>query len=150
MSKIDDKIQEALREDLPAQVGDVLRERLKEADKLEEQKEQLEQEVESLKDKNRKLQKRINDERDLDKERNELEVKAEELEDKRREQEVFEAKLKAEEAEKRAGLAEKFVDKVFRSPVYRKHINKPVPVDYGQGGGESVEYHSQDETTEVD
>jgi predicted RNase H-like nuclease (RuvC/YqgF family) len=119
---MEQEIKDIIAKNLPQHVGDVLKERLNKADKLEAEVDYLNRVLsEANKDINNFKEK-------LEKERqhiySEQQLKAEwsKLEERERNLEVEMLKLKLEESQKRADVSTKLVETIFRSPVYRKHV----------------------------
>jgi len=119
---MEQEIKDIISKNLPQHVGDVLKERLNKADKLEAEVDYLNR---VLSEANKDIS---NFKEKLEKERqhtySEQQLKAEwsKLEERERNLEVEMLKLKLEESQKRADVSTKLVETVFRSPVYRKHV----------------------------
>jgi predicted RNase H-like nuclease (RuvC/YqgF family) len=119
---MEQEIKDIIAKNLPQHVGDVLKERLNKADKLEAEVDYLNR---VLSEANKDIS---NFKEKLEKERqhtySEQQLKAEwsKLEERERNLEVEMLKLKLEESQKRADVSTKLVETVFRSPVYRKHV----------------------------
>lgn len=127
MKEINDKIQKAIEENLPKQMGDVLQKRFAELEKIESDHNDLKQLYENQSNDVKALRK------DLEKTGSDLAIKEEILKDiSEREKavtarenaaEVNELKYKLDESEKRAVEMHGLVQTVFKSPVYRKSYN---------------------------
>jgi hypothetical protein len=121
---MENEIKAIIEKNLPEQVGNVLKIRLEKAEKDAVRVEELISNCDA-KDKRimcleNQLQKhRIIDQREVD--INVRELKVAEAE---RSQKVFQAELRAAEAEKRANEIAGFTGMVFRSPVFRKTIDE--------------------------
>jgi hypothetical protein len=131
---MEQEIKEIIAKNLPQHVGDVLKERLNKADKLEA-------EVDYLNKVLAEAQKDINIFKEkLEKERqhtySEQQLKAEwsKLEERERNLELAMLKLKLEESERRADVSTRLVETVFRSPVYRKHVENMTFSSYDNQG----------------
>jgi len=134
------EIQEIIEKNLPAQVGDVLKKRLDQADTLEARVKLLESEISTA----RKFSNDLTAENAELKEKMEfhasIDERKSEVLDRENRQGIFEAKLKATEAENRANEISGFVQMVFKSPVFRKSYmhdsmnTMTVPAHYDQAG----------------
>lgn len=117
---MNEEIKKIIEKNLPAQVGDVLKQRLEQAEK---DAVILKQQEEALISRNATIagfEKQIAEYKKLDERNNKLEEREKAVETKERNSKVFEAELKATEAEKRANELFGFVGMVFKSPIFRK------------------------------
>ena len=118
------EIQELIAKNLPAQVGEVLKKRLEDADKYEvlvkAQKEMLNDKDGEIKCLKAEIEKYMK----FDTRNSELDQREREISKRENTMEVWEAKLKLAEAEKRISDNVNFVGMVFKSPVFRKYTNE--------------------------
>lgn len=114
------EIEEIIKKNLPAQVGEVLKTRLEQAERdantVKSQSEQIVSKTATILG----LEKTISDYKQFDNRNSALEAREKAVAEKERNQKVFEAELKLAEAEKRTADATNFVGMVFKSPIYRK------------------------------
>lgn len=114
------EIEEIIKKNLPAQVGETLRKTLEQGEKY---KVELDATVHSFECERKKvvaLESRIDEYKKSDERNSKLEARETAVSEKERNQKVFEAELKLAEAEKRTTDATNFVGMVFKSPIYRK------------------------------
>ena len=131
---MEQEIKDIIAKNLPQHVGDVLRERLSKADndafrieRLEDFVVQKDVTINELTAEIRKLTSMLDTQTDL----KERERKVQERENQF-ELEIM--KLKLESAEKKTDLMSGLVNTVFRSPVYRKHIENMTLSSYDNMG----------------
>lgn len=141
---MEQEIQDIIAKNLPAQVGDTLKLRLLQADTLEARVKELERDytvqaqmIKDLRRENDQLHKDLSTHTDIS-------LREETVSKRERAMDVFEAKLKAEEAEKRATELHGIVQTVFKSPVYRRNYYSGTHYD-GQGKNIPI-IHGSDET----
>lgn len=132
------EIKQIISENLPEQVGNVLKARLEKAESdkihLEELKKvasQYSDEISNLQKDNQKLREKLHWVHELEK--RELEI-----EKRERNIELEISKIQLAEAEKRNGEMSLLVQTVFRSPVYRKHIDNMSLSSYDSMGRMNV------------
>jgi hypothetical protein len=128
------EISEIIKKHLPAQVGDVLKERLKQADQDATDLENAEKALLARGVDIDRLQKQVAEYRALDARNAELATREELVADRERHQNVFAAELKALEAEKRASELAGFVGMVFRSPIFRTSYQNDLFSNYNSQG----------------
>lgn len=131
---MEQEIKEIIAKNLPQHVGDVLRERLKTADKLEAQVVSLEDKLEDSRKMVIFLEKELVKEKEHRYSEENLEKKWEELKEKERNMEIEMLNLKLEESQKRADVSTRLVETVFKSPVYRKHVENMTLSSYDSQG----------------
>ena len=119
---MEQEIKDIIAKNLPQHVGDVLRTRLSEADKLESEVKYLNKELANHKKDIEYLKEKLEKERQHTYSEQQLKAEWSKLEERERNLEVEMLKLKLEESQKRADVSTKLVETVFRSPVYRKHV----------------------------
>lgn len=131
---MEQEIKDIIAKNLPQHVGEVLREKLEQADRdavrvkrLESVLDEKEEYVNKLENQNRELSARISDE-------NTLKQRERAVEDKERNLELEMLKLKLAESEKRNSIGTQLVETVFRSPVYRKHVENMTFSSYDNQG----------------
>lgn len=142
------EIQKIIAEHLPEQVGAVLKKKLQRADddahdiivlreNLLKKDQQLSHQNEVIADLRSKIIKA-----------SELESWEQELNKRQRDMEIEILKLKLEEAEKRNSIGERFVEQIFRSPVYRKRVESITHGSYDAAGRYSTTHSTPiNETT---
>lgn len=128
------EIKDIIAKNLPQHVGEIIRERLNKADedaaqvdKLYKTLAQKEATLSDLSIENAKLVSMLDKQIDI-KDREKA------VEERERNLEIEMLKLKLEESEKRNIIGTQLVDTVFRSPVYRKHIENTVFSSYDNQG----------------
>lgn len=131
------EMQEVIKKNLPAEVGDVLRQELA-AGKLAQERLLL------IEEQNKELTKRVDKYRLREVEMESVLNREKAVTERENKAEVESFRLKAEESEKRAILAVLLVEKVFRSPVYSKNITESKN-SYDNGSSKS-ESGSRNET----
>lgn len=116
------EIQKVITDNLPEQVGKVLRHKLEQADKdkidLELYQEEIQRNhltIKGLEKEVSDLRQRINAEMDLER-------MAADIKERERGLTIEILKVRLEESDKRNSIGQHLVEQVFRSPVYRKHI----------------------------
>lgn len=121
---VEKEIEEIIKKNLPAQVGEVLKTRLEQAERdtntVKRQLEQIISKTATIVE----LEKTIADYKQFDERNSKLEVREKAVAEKERNYKVFEAELKLNEAEKRTNDAVNFVGMVFKSPVFRKTVSE--------------------------
>lgn len=131
---MEQEIKDIIAKNLPQHVGEVLREKLEQADRdavrvkrLESILEEKEEYVNKLENQNREFSARISDGLAL-------QQRERAVEDKERNLELEMLKLKLAESEKRNDIGTRLVETVFRSPVYRKHVENMTFSSYDNQG----------------
>lgn len=116
------EIEEIIKKNLPAQVGEVLKKQLDQAEKdaatVIHQKERIEQQQTEINALSVKLQKHY----DLDQREAEIKTRELNVSDKERAIEVFALQIRLEEANKRAELISGFTAALVRNTEFRKTI----------------------------
>lgn len=143
-----EEIKVIIEKNLPAQVGDVLKIRLKQADK---DAEELKATVIAYNNARKEIElhlAKIEEYRKLDERNAALNKREEDVSERERNKKVWEAELKLSEAEKRISENVNFVGMVFRSPIYRKSTSEYYNhMDHYTNGG-SEKYKSSQNSTE--
>lgn len=119
-----DEINEIIKKNLPAQVGELLKQRL---DQAESDAKELIRYKQADTDKAkiiRELEETIKEYKKQDDRNSKLELREKEVEQAERNRKVFEAELKLAEAEKRLADNTNFVGMVFKSPIFRKSTSE--------------------------
>jgi len=147
---ISKEVRQAINSKLPKEVGDALSERLEKIDKLEATNEQLEAELEKIKIDLENANSKLASHKELDEREKILNERDRDITSRENKMDVHDAQIKAEQAEERAKEAKQFVEMIFHSPVYRKAIDKPIPISYGQGQGTSIQHEIQTEEKTVE
>lgn len=131
---MEQEIKDIIAKNLPQHVGEVLKQRLDQADRdavelkrLESVLDKKEVYVNKLEQQNYELKIKISDE-------NALQQRERAVEDRERNLELEMLKLKLEESEKRNHIGTQLVETVFRSPVYRKHVENMTFSSYDNQG----------------
>jgi hypothetical protein len=124
---LSDEVKLSIEKNLPGEVGSVLKQRLLQADTDATEVMALRGEIKLLKDDLNKLSV-------LKKTLDSLEARDAAIAKREQAMEVFEAKLKQAESDKRADAVTKIVELVFHSPVYFRSVNGSVPFPSGQYG----------------
>lgn len=145
------EIQKIIAENLPEQVGVVLRKKLERAENdahdnivLRESLEKKDKEITHLKNV-------VEDLRDKISKYVDLKQWSEELEKRQRDMDIEILKLKLEESEKRGLIGERFVEQIFRSPIYRKHVESITHGSYDAAGRYSTTHSTPvNETTSIE
>lgn len=114
------KIEKAIAEDLPKQVGEVLQSELKELEVLRKQSEKDKAEIKKLKEHNNELLSTISSHKQLDKRAKELKSRENVLESKQRNLDLNILEIKLEEANKRADVVTQFTSGLVRNTEVRK------------------------------
>ncbi len=140
------EIKKIIEENLPAQVGDVLKKRLEQADR----------DVDTIKTLETNLKKRTGELKEANKEietlrerwlrDDELKQRDETLTKRENKINVFQAELRAQEAQNRADEIFSLVDSVFKNPRIRKSIFNQHEYHNEKGG--NVLFPTQEEITE--
>lgn len=124
MENLQKEISEAIDKNLPNQVGEILKKRLEKADSdavlLEQQRKNIKNQGETIGNLEEKLNKHL----ELDTKLNFLIMCEKELIKKENSQKVFEAELKMNAADSKVVMLQDVMQTVFKSPVYKKHIEK--------------------------
>lgn len=133
------EIKEVIEKHLTKQVGEKLQERLALVDKLEKELADLKRSKEWTDKVNADLRHELYSHKQLDERTANVDVREKAVAKRESVQDVFEARLKQEEAEKRANQAVDLVRLVFKSPVYRTEVHG------GRSGGNGM-YEGHNET----
>lgn len=119
---MEQEIKDIIAKNLPQHVGDVLRERLNKADQFEAEVDYLKKALAEANEDIDDLREKLNKERLHTYSEEQLKSELFRVGERERNLEVEMLKLKLDESEKRADIGTKLVETVFRSPVYRKHV----------------------------
>jgi hypothetical protein len=119
---MEQEIKEIIAKNLPQHVGDVLKSRLADADRLEYEVVKLESSLSAAQKDIEHLKEKLQEERNHTYSEEQLKSELFRVGERERKLEMEMLKLKLEESEKRADISTKLVETVFRSPVYRKHV----------------------------
>ena len=144
------EIQQIIAQHLPEQVGLALRKKLERADNdahdntiLREKLEQRDKEIQHLEGVVADLRHKIGVEK-------ELKQWEADLDQRQRNMDIEILKLKLEESEKRALIGDRYVEQIFKSPIYRKHIESLQHGTYDAQGRYSITGTSPlNETTSI-
>lgn len=117
------EIEEIIKKNLPAQVGDVLKARLFKADVDEKALEAANKNIAALNSQVTTLQNTIAEHRKNDERNAGLDAREKALMERERIQEVTELKIKLEEANKRADMVQNFTLGLVRNIEFRKSIS---------------------------
>lgn len=120
------EIEEIIKKNLPAQVGDVLKARLEQAGLDAVKVKQLEGTLLHRNSEITNLNKTIEEYRKLDERNSKLDAREKGIEERERKQDVWEANLKVTEMEKRITDNTNFVGMVFKSPIFRKTTSESI------------------------
>jgi hypothetical protein len=131
---MEQEIKEIIAKNLPQHVGDVLKSRLADADRLEYEVVKLESALSSSQKDIEHLKEKLQEERNHTYSEQQLKTEWFKLEERERKLEIEILKLKLDESEKRADISTKLVETVFRSPVYRKHVENMTLGSYDNQG----------------
>lgn len=131
---MEQEIKEIIAKNLPQHVGDVLRTRLAHADKLELEINLLRDRYEDAQNIIKSLEKELEKEKDHRLSEISLKREWELIEERERNMEIEFLKLKLEESEKRTSFGNHLVEMVFKSPVYRKHVENMTLSSYDSQG----------------
>ena len=131
---MEQEIKEIITKNLPQHVGDVLKERLNKADKLEKEVDYLNKVLAEAQKDIEHLKEKLQEERNHTYSEQQLKTELFRVEERERKLEMEILKLKLEESEKRADISTKLVETVFRSPVYRKHVENMTLGSYDVAG----------------
>lgn len=143
------EILDIISKNLPEQVGSVLKKRLEEAEVDKKRIEQLENSVKYNTDKVLTLEKQLTEYKVLEVRQKVLDSREQEISKRENNQRVWEAELKALEADKRANELAGFVGMVFKSPIFRKSVSGYQYVPNGQYGQiQQSHNHMEEETQE--
>lgn len=134
-SVITPEIRKMIEDQLPGQVGTILKDRLALLDKLEPLSRTLTQETLDLRAKVEGLEKQILDQTALDKKRAELTTLQEDVARRERDMKVTMLELRAAEAEKRADNAYELVRTLVKTPDRIKTITESANTPVGVNGG---------------
>jgi len=131
---MEQEIKDIIAKNLPQHVGEVLKQRLDQADRdavelkrLESVLDKKEEYINKLENQNREFSARISDGLAL-------QQRERAIEDRERNLELEMLKLKLAESEKRNTIGTQLVETVFRSPVYRKHVENMTFSSYDNQG----------------
>lgn len=119
MSQLNKDLYEAIDKNLAAQVGTVLKERLEKAEKDADRIIQLEAQEDCRILEIHKLENNLREAQSFNNTALTLKAREEAIGKRENEQEVFEAKLKLAEVEKRISEISNFTGMVFKSPIFR-------------------------------
>ncbi len=119
---MEQEIKEIIAKNLPQHVGDVLKSRLADADRLEYEVTKLESSLSAAQKDIEYLKEKLEKERQHTYSEEQLKSELFRVEERERKLEMEMLKLKLDESEKRADISTRLVETVFRSPVYRKHV----------------------------
>jgi len=150
-----EEINEIIKKNLPAQVGDILQARLTKAESDAKDLLIRSEELIKEKQKNSYLIAELSKHEQLDKIKLDLDEREQKVSTKERDIRVFEAELKLAESEKRATEMVNLIALAFKSPSYRKTISESdytQPVYGGQNGmvsGYQRTGGSKTETTDI-
>jgi predicted nucleic acid-binding Zn-ribbon protein len=131
---MEQEIKEIIAKNLPQHVGDVLKSRLADADRLEYEVVKLESALSSAQKDIEHLKEKLQEERNHTYSEQQLKSELFRVEERERKLEMEMLKLKLEESEKRADVSTRLVETVFRSPVYRKHVENMTLGSYDNQG----------------
>ena len=131
---MEQEIKDIIAKNLPQHVGDVLKSRLAEADRLEAQVEYLDSTLAEAQKDIEIFKKKLEEERTHTYSEQQLKTEWSRLEERERKLEVEMLKLKLEESEKRADVGTRLVETIFRSPVYRKSVENMTLGSYDVAG----------------
>jgi HD-GYP domain-containing protein (c-di-GMP phosphodiesterase class II) len=131
---MEQEIKDIIAKNLPQHVGEVLKEKLEQADRdaveikrLYSLLEKKEESIAKLEKQNHEFSLRLSQE-------NALKDREQKLEDRERNLEIEMLNLKLAESEKRNDIGNRLVETVFRSPVYRKQVENMVFSSYDNQG----------------
>lgn len=116
------EIEEIIKKNLPAQVGEVLQARLKLATDLENTNKYLNSSIEKLQLREKELIKEIEVYKKHDERNAALDAREKTLMERERLQEVTELKTKLEEANKRADMVKEFTAGLVRNVEFKKRV----------------------------
>lgn len=136
-SVITPEIRKMIEDQLPGQVGTILKDRLALLDRLEPLSRTLTQETVDLRAKVEGLEKQILDQTALDKKLLELKTLQEDVASRERDMKVTLLELRAAEAERRADNAYELVRTLVKTPDRIKSITESANVPVGVNGGGS-------------
>ena len=119
---MEQEIKEIIAKNLPQHVGDVLKSRLADADRLEYEVTKLESSLSAAQKDIEYLKEKLEKERQHTYSEEQLKSELFRVGERERNLEMEMLKLKLEESEKRADVSTRLVETVFKSPVYRKHV----------------------------
>jgi TolA-binding protein len=131
---MEQEIKEIIAKNLPQHVGDVLKSRLADADRLEYEVVKLESALSSAQKDIEHLKEKLQEERNHTYSEQQLKSELFRVEERERKLEMEILKLKLDESEKRADISTRLVETVFRSPVYRKHVENMTLGSYDNQG----------------
>lgn len=132
------EIKEIIAKNLPQHVGDVLKSRLEEADRLQNTVISLQEEKEYLKEQIGKLKEELAKEKNHTLSEETIKLKEQDVKDRERNLELTIANMKLSEMEKRNLEMLNIVQAVFKSPVYRKHVSNDMFYSYDATGRQIV------------
>jgi predicted nucleic acid-binding Zn-ribbon protein len=131
---MEQEIKDIIAKNLPQHVGDVLKSRLADADRLEYEVVKLESALSSAQKDIEHLKEKLQEERNHTYSEQQLKTELFRVEERERKLEMEILKLKLDESEKRADISTRLVETVFRSPVYRKHVENMTLGSYDNQG----------------
>ena len=131
---MEQEIKDIITKNLPQHVGDVLKSRLADADRLEYEVVKLESALSSAQKDIEHLKEKLQEERNHTYSEQQLKTELFRVEERERKLEMEILKLKLDESEKRADISTRLVETVFRSPVYRKHVENMTLGSYDNQG----------------
>jgi hypothetical protein len=131
---MEQEIKEIIAKNLPQHVGDVLKERLNKADKLEAEVDYLNKVLAEAREDIDVLKEKLNKERNHTYSEDQLKTELFRVGERERKLEMEMLKLQLEESQKRADISTRLVETVFRSPVYRKHVENMTFSSYDNQG----------------
>ena len=131
---MEQEIKEIIAKNLPQHVGDVLKSRLADADRLEYEVTKLESSLSAAQKDIEHLKEKLQKERNHTYSEEQLKSELFRVGERERNLEMEMLKLKLDESEKRADISTRLVETVFRSPVYRKHVENMTLGSYDNQG----------------
>lgn len=146
-NNLSQEMQDLIRNNLPEQVGQVLRQRLEQAERDVILVAAQAHDISELRARLAEATKQLASQEQMSKSADVLAKREASVQARERDVEVFETRLQVAESEKRAQLAKEFVSLVFRSPVYTRSTwgNRQVPLPNGgyttnvtESSGESI------------
>ena len=135
---MEQEIKDVIAKHLPQHVGDVLKTRLAKADDDQYQLKLAKEANELLSEELAAFKKKYEEQKELGYRKQMLDNLEKELTKREQALDLTIAKLKLEESEKRSDAMFNMVQTVFRSPVYRKHIDNNMFYSYDQSGRQIV------------
>lgn len=131
---MEQEIKDIIAKHLPQHVGDVLKERLNKADELQGEFDMLKDRFNDAHNTIKHLEKEL--EKNIKHKHSEEDLLSQWgiLEERQRNLEIQILNIKLEESEKRAQIGQHLVETVFKSPVYRKHVENMTLGSYDSMG----------------